>query len=115
MDARRGWPLLATRIGSGRADRGGRGARKERPKPLIGTDGTFAVTIKLKPVGKAANAVLLPKRQTLSKLDSDVRSLINYLYFEGASTWPQMQFLWSPDTQVDAASWITHGSGPGQV
>ena len=43
----------------------------------------------------------------MAKLDSDVRSLFNYLYFEVASPWDEMMwFLWSPDTKPDADLWV---------
>ncbi|MBZ5677166.1 MAG: nucleoside 2-deoxyribosyltransferase [Acidobacteriia bacterium] len=52
----------------------------------------------------------------MSKLDSDVRSLINYLYFEVSSTWDQMMwFLWSPDTKPDADFWVEPGVGTNEV
>lgn len=52
----------------------------------------------------------------MSKLDSDVRSLINYLWFEVSSTWDDMmRFLWSPDTQPDAALWIEPVAGTNKV
>lgn len=52
----------------------------------------------------------------MSKLDSDVRSLINYLYFQVSSTWnDMMQFLWSADTQPDAALWIEPEPGTNKV
>ena len=52
----------------------------------------------------------------MSKLDSDVRSLINYLYFKVSSTWDEMmQFLWSPDTQPDAALWVEPVVGKNEI
>jgi len=52
----------------------------------------------------------------MSKLDSDVRSVINYLYFEVASTWDDMMpFLWSPDTIPDAALWVEPTAGTNKV
>jgi hypothetical protein len=52
----------------------------------------------------------------MSKLDSDVRSLINYLYFEVSSTWDEMmRFLWSPDTQPDADLWVEPKAGTNEI
>lgn len=52
----------------------------------------------------------------MAKLDSDVRSLINYLYFEVSSTWKEMmRFLWSPDTEIDAALWVEPKVGTKEV
>jgi len=52
----------------------------------------------------------------MAKLDSDVRSLINYLYFQGSATWgAMMQFLWSPDTQPDAGLWVEARPGTNEV
>jgi len=56
------------------------------------------------------------KEAAMSKLDADVRSLINYLYFEVSSTWDDMmRFLWSPDTAPDAALWIEPVAGTDKV
>jgi hypothetical protein len=52
----------------------------------------------------------------MAKLDSDVRSLINYLYFQVSSTWDQMMsFLWSPDTKPDADLWVEPGASTNEV
>jgi len=52
----------------------------------------------------------------MAKLDSDLRSLINYLYFEVSSTWGAMlEFLWSPDTQPDADLWVEPKPGTNEV
>jgi len=52
----------------------------------------------------------------MAKLDSDVRSLINYLYFEVSSTWAEMTwFLWSPDTEPDADLWVEAGPSANEV
>jgi hypothetical protein len=52
----------------------------------------------------------------MAKLDSDVRSLINYLYFEVSRTWGEMMwFLWSPDTIPDADLWVEPGTGTNEV
>jgi hypothetical protein len=52
----------------------------------------------------------------MSKLDADVRSLINYLYFEVSSSWSQMRsFLWSPDTEADADPWVEPGPVANEV
>lgn len=52
----------------------------------------------------------------MSKLDADVRSLINYLYFEVSSTWDDMmRFLWSPDTAPDAALWVEPVAGTNKI
>jgi hypothetical protein len=51
----------------------------------------------------------------MAKLDSDVRSLINH-YFEVSDTWEHMlRFLWSPDTQPDAAMWVAIKPGTNEV
>jgi len=43
----------------------------------------------------------------MAKLDSDVRSLINHLYFKVTDSWENMMtFLWSPDTLADAGFWV---------
>jgi hypothetical protein len=52
----------------------------------------------------------------MAKLDSDVRSLFHYLYFQGSSTWEEiMSFVWSPDTQADADLWLMPGVGANQI
>lgn len=52
----------------------------------------------------------------MAKLDSDVRSLINYLYFEVSATWDaMMRFLWSPDTASDADLWVEPKPGTSEV
>jgi len=52
----------------------------------------------------------------MAKLDTDVRNLINHLYFEVSDTWQRMMgFLWSPDTQPDAALWVQVKSHPNEV
>jgi hypothetical protein len=52
----------------------------------------------------------------MAKLDSDVRSLFNYLYFEVSSTWNEMmRFLWSPDTEPDADLWVEPLAGTNKV
>jgi len=52
----------------------------------------------------------------MAKLDSDVRSLINYLYFQVSSSWDQMMsFLWSPDTEPDARLWLEPVPGTDKV
>jgi hypothetical protein len=52
----------------------------------------------------------------MAKLDTDVRNLINHLYFEVSDTWQRMMgFLWSPDTQRDAAPWVQVKSDPNEV
>lgn len=52
----------------------------------------------------------------MAKLDADVRSLINYLYFEVSATWGTMlRFLWSPDTQPDADLWVEPKPGTNEV
>jgi hypothetical protein len=52
----------------------------------------------------------------MAKLDADVRSLINYLYFYVSATWNAMlTFLWSPDTQPDADLWVELKPGTNEV
>jgi hypothetical protein len=52
----------------------------------------------------------------MAKLDSDVRSLINHLYFEVAARWDEMlRFLWSPDTRPDADLWVEPEPGTNKV
>jgi len=52
----------------------------------------------------------------MAKLDSDVRSLINHLYFEVSDSWDRMMsFLWSPDTAPDADLWVTAKPGTNEV
>jgi hypothetical protein len=52
----------------------------------------------------------------MAKLDSDVRSLINHLYFEISDTWNHMQdFLYSPDTERDANLWMEPKPGTNKV
>jgi hypothetical protein len=52
----------------------------------------------------------------MAKLDSDVRSLINHLYFEVSDTWDRMMgFLWSPDTRPDADPWVEDKPGTNEV
>jgi hypothetical protein len=52
----------------------------------------------------------------MTKLDRDVRSLINHLYFKGSDGWAEMMaFLWSPDTEYDAAAWLEAGAGADEV
>ncbi len=52
----------------------------------------------------------------MAKLDSDVRSLINYLYFEVSGEWnDMMSFLWSPDTAPDADLWVEPKPGTSEV
>lgn len=48
----------------------------------------------------------------MTKLDRDVRSLLNHLCFEGSDQWREMMaFLWSPDTAFDAKAWIEESVG----
>lgn len=59
-----------------------------------------------------------PNRKVIimTSLDGDVRSLINHLWFEGADGWSEMSgFLWSPDTEYDAAAWIEDDIGTDKV
>lgn len=43
----------------------------------------------------------------MATLDSDVRSLINHLWFYVSDTWDNMmKFLWSPDTKPQADLWL---------
>ena len=52
----------------------------------------------------------------MAKLDFDVRSLINHLYFEVSDTWDHMQeFLYSPDTEPDADLWVEPKPGTNEV
>lgn len=52
----------------------------------------------------------------MANLDSDVRSLINHLYFEVSDTWADMMsFLWSPDTERDADLWVEPIPGTREV
>jgi hypothetical protein len=52
----------------------------------------------------------------MAKLDSDVRSLINHLYFSVSDTWDHMMgFLWSPDTRPDAGLWLDIEPGTNEV
>lgn len=52
----------------------------------------------------------------MAKLDADVRSMINYLYFKASSTWDDMmQFLWSPDTAPDADLWVEPKVGTDEI
>jgi hypothetical protein len=52
----------------------------------------------------------------MAKLDADVRSLINHLYFQGSDTWDRMlRFLWSPDTRPDADLWVAVRPGSDEV
>jgi hypothetical protein len=52
----------------------------------------------------------------MTKLDRDVRSLINHLYLEGSDEWGEMMaFLWSRDTMYDASAWLEAGAGADEV
>lgn len=52
----------------------------------------------------------------MAKLDSDVRSVINHLYFEVSDTWNNMvDFLYSPDTVPDADLWVESKPGTDEV
>jgi hypothetical protein len=52
----------------------------------------------------------------MTKLDRDVRSLINHLYFKGSDEWGEMMaFLWSPDTAYDAEAWLEGDVGADEV
>jgi hypothetical protein len=52
----------------------------------------------------------------MAKLDFDIRSLINHLYFESSDTWHNMwDFLWSPDTEDDADLWVESKPGTKEV
>jgi len=52
----------------------------------------------------------------MAKLDFDVRSLINHLYFEVSDTWNHMRdFLYSPDTEPDADLWVEPKPGTNEV
>ncbi len=52
----------------------------------------------------------------MTKLDRDVRSLINHLWFTGSDRWDRMMsFLWSPDTAYDAGAWLEDGAGTDEV
>jgi hypothetical protein len=52
----------------------------------------------------------------MAKLDFDVRSVINHLYFEVSDTWDNMRnFLYSPDTVPDADLWVESKPGTDEV
>ncbi|MGD8594976.1 MAG: hypothetical protein PVF82_19265 [Gammaproteobacteria bacterium] len=53
------------------------------------------------------NLYIIGAQHQMAKLDFDVRSLINHLYFEVSDTWNNMlDFLYSPDTKPDADLWV---------
>ena len=52
----------------------------------------------------------------MAKLDFDVRSLINHLYFKVSDTWDNMLgFLYSPDTKPDTDLWVETNPGTNEV